>query len=90
MWRDVGVLRSGDGLRAARDELATLPRPDTSLRDATRFDIEDANLLDLARLVVDAALAREESRGAHYRSDLPTTDDALAARTPFREDALAC
>ncbi|THG36239.1 L-aspartate oxidase [Glaciibacter flavus] len=90
MWRDAGVLRSGDGLRAARHELATLSRPDTSSPSATRLDIEDANLLDLARLVVDAALAREESRGAHYRSDFPTTDDALATRTPFREDALAC
>ncbi|WP_419819293.1 L-aspartate oxidase [Glaciibacter flavus] len=90
MWRDAGVLRSGNGLRTARDELATLPRPETSLPSATRLNIEDANLLDLARLVVDSALAREESRGAHYRSDFPATDDTLAARTPFREDALAC
>ena len=34
---------------------------------------EDGNLLDLARLVVHAALAREESRGAHYRVDFPET-----------------
>ena len=34
------------------------------------------NLLTIARLMIDAALAREESRGVHYRSDFPDRDDA--------------
>jgi L-aspartate oxidase len=45
---------------------------------ATRAALETANLLDVARLVVAGALAREESRGAHYRSDFPTPSDAFA------------
>ena len=45
-------------------------------------------LLEVAEAIVAAALAREESRGAHYRSDFPRRDDAnwlkhtLAYRTP--------
>jgi L-aspartate oxidase len=34
------------------------------------------NLLTIARLMIDSALAREESRGVHYRSDFPERDDA--------------
>ncbi len=36
------------------------------------------NLLVVARLVTEAALARNESRGSHYRTDYPKTDEALA------------
>ena len=44
----------------------------TELLDA----IELKNLIDLARVTVEAALARQESRGAHYREDYPKRDDA--------------
>ncbi|HJU03814.1 MAG TPA: FAD-binding protein, partial [Nitrospiraceae bacterium] len=46
------------------------------------------SLLDIAETIVAGALARQESRGAHYRSDFPTRNDAnwlkhsLAYRTP--------
>ncbi|TFV94083.1 L-aspartate oxidase [Leifsonia flava] len=89
LWEHAGVLRSGDGLRHAREALAAVPRPDTDAAcDASV--LEDANLLDLARLIVGAALAREESRGAHFRSDFPVANPQLAVRTPLREDSLAC
>ncbi|MEL4317807.1 L-aspartate oxidase [Leifsonia sp. YIM 134122] len=89
LWEHAGVLRSGDGLRHARAALAALPRPDTeAVCDASV--LEDANLLDLARLIVAAALAREESRGAHFRSDYPVANPHLAVRTPLREESLAC
>jgi succinate dehydrogenase / fumarate reductase flavoprotein subunit len=50
--------------------------------------LELACLIDVAETIVAGALAREESRGAHYRSDFPARDDAnwlkhtLAYRTP--------
>jgi succinate dehydrogenase/fumarate reductase flavoprotein subunit len=50
--------------------------------------LELGSLVDLAETVVAGALAREESRGAHYRSDFPARDDArwlthtLCRRTP--------
>ncbi|MDQ3815793.1 MAG: hypothetical protein M3347_17915, partial [Armatimonadota bacterium] len=42
---------------------------------ATRASIELVNMLTIARLIVRAALERTESRGAHYRTDFPETDD---------------
>ncbi|MET1016450.1 MAG: L-aspartate oxidase [Leifsonia flava] len=89
LWEHAGVLRSGDGLRHAREALAALPRPDTDAACEASV-LEDANLLNLARLIVGAALAREESRGAHFRSDFPVANPQLAVRTPLREDSLAC
>jgi L-aspartate oxidase len=81
MWRHAGVQRSGEGLRHAASVLATWHTD----------HLEDRNLLDLARVVVDAALAREESRGAHYRTDFPTPRPDLAARrVRAREGAPAC
>jgi succinate dehydrogenase/fumarate reductase flavoprotein subunit len=46
------------------------------------------SLLDVAETIVASALARKESRGAHYRSDFPARDDqqwlrhSLIRRTP--------
>ncbi len=40
---------------------------------ASIHDLETANLLALARVMVAAALARRESRGAHFREDFPET-----------------
>jgi succinate dehydrogenase/fumarate reductase flavoprotein subunit len=44
---------------------------------ATRADFELRNLHTLATLIARSALAREESRGSHYRSDFPYRDDDL-------------
>ncbi|MCG5433513.1 L-aspartate oxidase [Mycobacterium sp. MYCO198283] len=69
-----GVVRTGDGLRALQDALATAtPRV---LR--TRVGAEDAALTVTARAVAAAALARTESRGCHQRADHPDTDPAAA------------
>jgi len=41
---------------------------------------EAGNLVEVARLVTTAALARTESRGAHFRSDYPEPDETYLAR----------
>jgi len=43
--------------------------------NATRADHELHNLHTLATLICRSALAREESRGSHYRADFPYRDD---------------
>jgi len=74
MWRRVGLVRDAAGLATSLDELAGLAR-DVSTRPS-----ETGNLLLLGRLVTAAALARRESRGAHYRSDYPEPRDEEARR----------
>jgi len=65
MWASAGIARTARGLRSASSELgeieARLPEGAT----------EELNLVQTARLIVEAALRRRESRGGHYRSDFP-------------------
>jgi succinate dehydrogenase flavoprotein subunit len=89
MWDDVGILRTANGLRRA---LATLRDLDVAL-DATgvadgdrAFNLTWHDWLNLKSLVAvstaitHAALARDDSRGAHFREDRPASG-ALAAST---------
>ena len=69
LWDKVGIIRDRNGLTQAADILAawqkSLPQP------ADRPSYELSNLILCGRLVTEAALLREESRGAHFRSDFP-------------------
>lgn len=69
MWNKVGIVRTGQELREALNHFQRLHPP--SLRDPSRRTCEFANLLIVAHLIAQSALAREESRGSHYRSDFP-------------------
>jgi L-aspartate oxidase len=74
MWRDVGIVRDGAGLRRA---LHHLGRIGVSLPEAhSRRDHETRNVHLVGSLIAKSALAREESRGAHYRTDCPSHNDA--------------
>jgi L-aspartate oxidase len=71
IWNNVGVIRDHTNLSRAADILAawqqTLPLP------TDRPSHELQNLVLTGRLITEAALRREESRGAHFRSDFPQT-----------------
>ena len=85
MWDKVGIIRRGDSLAEAKAVLsawqAALPKP------SDRPSHELANLLTCPRLVTEAALMREESRGAHYRLDFPEPSPAWQRHLFFRRDA---
>jgi L-aspartate oxidase len=74
MWREAGLLRDAEGLNRAADLLARLGAILKPAHD--RASLELGNLHAVTTLITRAALAREESRGGHFRSDFPTRDDA--------------
>jgi L-aspartate oxidase len=74
MWQDVGIVRTGSGLKHAIEQLNQVS-PRVAHPHARRAH-EAQNLHALGLLVARSALAREESRGAHYRLDFPAHNDA--------------
>jgi len=73
MWREVGILRSGKELADAIKQLELLKPPKSD--KACRAECELRNLHALALLMARSGLAREESRGSHYRSDFAYRND---------------
>ena len=82
MWSEAGLEREGASLRAAAARLAAweaaLPDP------RTREEHEVSSMLTCGRLITEAALLREESRGAHYRRDFPEQRPEWRRRLVFR------
>ncbi|MGG5819845.1 L-aspartate oxidase [Falsiroseomonas sp. HW251] len=87
MWDKAGILRDAAGLAEAASGLVALE----AQLDATGVDgrsrgfnlawqdwLNLKSLLLVSRAIVAAAIAREESRGAHWREDFPHTTDEAA------------
>jgi len=70
-WRCLGVFRDGAGLAETEGTLAGWDRYVGVERLEMRRGFEIQNLLLLGKVTAHAALLREESRGAHQRSDFP-------------------
>jgi L-aspartate oxidase len=70
MWEKVGIIRCGESLTQALDELALWEFILTNTY-ATRRELELKNMLETALLITRGALKRKESVGAHYRTDSP-------------------
>ena len=73
MWRNVGIMRTGKELAEAIKQLEAIEHP--KCEKSERGGHEARNLHTLALVMTRAALAREESRGSHYRSDFPFRND---------------
>jgi fumarate reductase (CoM/CoB) subunit A len=85
MWEKGGVIREGGKMKSALDSLKALrEEADQTLaispvRRVNRELLEAFELFHMVTvsdLVLRAAIAREESRGAHYREDFPFPDDS--------------
>jgi L-aspartate oxidase len=75
MWGQVGVIRSGESLIRACAQLSRWGQL-VSQPFASRAALEVKNMIQVAQCVAEAALWRENSVGAHYRSDFPETKRA--------------
>jgi L-aspartate oxidase len=75
MWRSMGVRRDAEGLRDAAESIDHWSHYVQGIQfsDPTGWELQ--NMLCVARLMIGAALAREESRGCHVRTDFPGRDD---------------
>ena len=96
-----GIYRSGETLRKAVDTLRSLQErsADIAIEDNSRtFNtervaaLELSFMLDVAETIVHSALRREESRGAHQRTDFPVRDDGrfLAHSLASRQSDGSC
>jgi fumarate reductase flavoprotein subunit len=101
MWEDAGILRDADSLARADSELVALDR---TLRDTGVAETDLAfhlgwhdwlnleSLIAVSRTIVAAAIAREDSRGAHYRADHPESgplETSAYTRVRLEGEALA-
>ncbi len=76
MWDKVGIIRTEEGLLEAKNEIEImLSEFKRNRKCLNQEEYEYRNMLTAASLVVDSALDRKESRGAHSRSDYKQTND---------------
>ncbi len=84
MWNDVGIARTASGLARADSSLVGLQEEldrtgvagDTRAFNLSWHDwLNLRSLIAVSRSIVMAAIAREDSRGAHFREDFPDTGD---------------
>jgi aspartate oxidase len=78
MSRDVAVVRDAVGLARAAEVVAEARSSLAEMPADNRAVWELRNLALAAAAVISAATLREESRGAHFRADFPTTNPSLA------------
>jgi L-aspartate oxidase len=70
MWEKVGIIRCAESLSLARDAISQWV-PSVGGSPFTREEQELKNMITVASLITEAAMARRGSVGAHYRSDYP-------------------
>ena len=83
MWEKVAIVRDEKNLNEAlkellemQESLANMKVPDKNqFNDELVTALEVINMIEVAILVVKSAILRRESRGSHFRSDFPETDD---------------
>jgi L-aspartate oxidase len=80
MWRCAGLLRDAELMREGREELEKISedvRAVQSDASVSRLATEASARIEVSRAVLECAMARYESRGAHYRNDFPQKQKSL-------------
>ena len=72
MWDNAGIVRTQSSLVNALEVIENLKKDfNKGFKCANMREYEFRNLLIISELIVKSAIARKESRGAHFRSDYP-------------------
>jgi L-aspartate oxidase len=75
MWRNVGITRKAQALKEAQEIIRFWQRYVMDKIFDSPQGWECQNMLTVSLLMAEAAQMRRESRGVHFRSDFPDTDD---------------
>lgn len=84
LWNDASIIRSEHGLSSARKEIQRIRSETSPCRTPEYFELR--NMLVVAELMIEAALLRKESRGAHYRKDYPAADPRWLKHIVFQNN----
>jgi L-aspartate oxidase len=84
LWENVGIVRSGDKMREAVRILAAWGKELERPTDRPSYEL--SNMVLVGRLMTEAALIREESRGAHFRSDFTESSGEWLRHVVFRKN----
>ena len=84
MWKNVSIVREEKSLNEALRQLQEMQKDldNIDVSDKNQYNselltaLEVINMVEIAILIVKSAILRRESRGAHYRSDFPESNDA--------------
>ncbi len=100
-YNNAGISRDDMGLKAVLGAIRQIqkeipfmgPRDKSKIYNTNLVEfIEFGNMVELSEIILVCAISRNESRGAHYRSDIPTENDmAYKAHTiTWKDDAVLC
>ncbi len=100
-YNNAGIVRSDMGLKAVLGAVRQMQKelPFMGPRDKSKAYntnlvefIEFGNMVELAEIVLVSAISRNESRGAHYREDIPQRNDEVygAHTITWKEEGVLC
>mgnify|MGYP001160932326 CR=1 FL=1 len=84
MWNYVGIVRSNKRLKIAKEKIQLIEKEMNEYYykyNITSDMLELRNIINVAKLVIDSALYRKESRGLHYSIDFPRRNTAFEKNT---------
>ncbi|WP_456419407.1 fumarate reductase (CoM/CoB) subunit TfrA [Methanocaldococcus infernus] len=86
MWNHVSIIRNEEGLKKALKEIKSIDLENVGGNLQKYFELK--NMITVSKLVIESALYRKESRGAHYREDYPETKEKWRGNIIIRENKI--